>query len=358
MAGSAPSSSEDPYVAVVCRLCQTRMHATRDQIGKSLICPDCHTVNVVRAPPPKRAPTPVNLDDDSLYTLREPEVVERPQQLARQLLEEARQQLEAQHTAEGTSTIAEDDGSESDWRYPFRSDTRLFFAMSWPALVVAIGLFYVLVVFGREVNLNTVVLPLILPPCVIVGFGILLWLSTAWLSIARGTACGVDRFEWRLEIHPMDWFPDFLKMVGAAMISAAPGWVIATALAPSLPVGRLWGAAATMLIGFPIVLLSMLEQDSCLLPYEAKVWASLLGHSRAWKRFFWRVTGLACGVIPVLAGLYKWPLLVGPLGIGVLAAAIMIYFRSLGRLSWACGESESTGIGVAPGGGVPPPSRT
>jgi phage FluMu protein Com len=37
-------------VPVVCRLCQTRMYAPVEQIGQQIKCPDCHTVNLIKAP--------------------------------------------------------------------------------------------------------------------------------------------------------------------------------------------------------------------------------------------------------------------------------------------------------------------
>lgn len=39
-----------PDVPVVCRLCGTRIYAFPSQIGKSIVCPDCTTANVVQTP--------------------------------------------------------------------------------------------------------------------------------------------------------------------------------------------------------------------------------------------------------------------------------------------------------------------
>lgn len=43
------------YIAVECRVCQTRMYGRPDQVGQQLKCPDCGARNEVR-PPPKRKP--------------------------------------------------------------------------------------------------------------------------------------------------------------------------------------------------------------------------------------------------------------------------------------------------------------
>jgi DNA-directed RNA polymerase subunit M/transcription elongation factor TFIIS len=53
------------YIAVECRLCQTRMYGRPDQVGQKLKCPDCGTRNEV-PPPPKRKPKnlPAALEGD------------------------------------------------------------------------------------------------------------------------------------------------------------------------------------------------------------------------------------------------------------------------------------------------------
>lgn len=57
--GQPPPSDQEVYrryVPVVCLVCHTRMHATEDQVGQTLVCPDCGTANPVLAPVP--APSP------------------------------------------------------------------------------------------------------------------------------------------------------------------------------------------------------------------------------------------------------------------------------------------------------------
>jgi hypothetical protein len=65
-------------VAVVCYLCKTRMYAPLAKIGQTIQCPDCHSLNEVKAPkgmtPPKKGgPT---LDDTPDFGLDHP--VDRP----------------------------------------------------------------------------------------------------------------------------------------------------------------------------------------------------------------------------------------------------------------------------------------
>lgn len=61
-------------VAVVCYLCKTRMYAPIAQIGQTIKCPDCHTVNEVKAPPapPEKKKTGPTLDDAPDFGLNDP----------------------------------------------------------------------------------------------------------------------------------------------------------------------------------------------------------------------------------------------------------------------------------------------
>ena len=50
----APRASEQSYVAVICHRCGTRLLATLDQVGDTLLCPDCGMANIVPPPPEKK----------------------------------------------------------------------------------------------------------------------------------------------------------------------------------------------------------------------------------------------------------------------------------------------------------------
>ncbi len=86
---------------------------------------------------------------------------------------------------------------------------------------------------------------------------------------------------------------------------------------------------------FPILLLAVLESDSLIWPISAPIFSSLVRVARGWIVFY-LISGLmlgGCAWITIIAfsrlGLLT-PLAVGPLW----AAAIFIYGRLLGRLTW------------------------
>ena len=55
--GAAPQTAGVANVAVLCPICGTRMYATREQLGKSMVCPDClETVPVPASPSASRPP--------------------------------------------------------------------------------------------------------------------------------------------------------------------------------------------------------------------------------------------------------------------------------------------------------------
>jgi hypothetical protein len=64
-------------ITVACKLCGTRVHVPLEKAGQTLQCPDCHTVNVIKAPaPPAKKPAGPTLDD--VLDIGMSEVVERP----------------------------------------------------------------------------------------------------------------------------------------------------------------------------------------------------------------------------------------------------------------------------------------
>jgi DNA-directed RNA polymerase subunit RPC12/RpoP len=65
------------YYAVRCPVCATRLHATPDQVGTTMVCPDCRKGFVVPPPPPPKAV--LDVEPLQAYDLRAP--VERTYEL-------------------------------------------------------------------------------------------------------------------------------------------------------------------------------------------------------------------------------------------------------------------------------------
>ncbi|HYW79947.1 MAG TPA: hypothetical protein VE890_10250, partial [Thermoguttaceae bacterium] len=70
--GPATDADQTHLIPVVCPLCETRLHATEDQIGQEMVCPDCDRPFVV--PPPPKAERKYDPQDqfDGNYDIGEP----------------------------------------------------------------------------------------------------------------------------------------------------------------------------------------------------------------------------------------------------------------------------------------------
>ena len=191
------------------------------------------------------------------------------------------------------------------------------------------------------------------------------WLALSFacgLTILSDTAAGHGQIdEWPRLLEFVDGFGDAFFVVNSLVLSAlaAAGfeWLVdwagrASCLAGlTVRPGRVsdvawligWPGSAphlALLALFPIILLSMLERDSRITPFSPLVLRSLRQHWLAWTVFYAESAFLAAlayaAMLPVLhseSGLLVW--LLCPL---ILSAALMIYFRLLGRLAWCCSD--------------------
>jgi hypothetical protein len=93
---------------------------------------------------------------------------------------------------------------------------------------------------------------------------------------------------------------------------------------------------------FPVLLLSMLETGSPLLPFSQAVMKSFFAAKRGWTIFYLETMGLwaaaLCAAGHVLQRWKSSTSVLLPILALLLTAVLIIYFRLLGRLGWYCGE--------------------
>ena len=70
---NAPSSDSRESIPVVCEVCNTRVYATRAQIGQTVACPDCDTRNRVKPLPTPVAPPKPKYTGDEYRLARDPQ---------------------------------------------------------------------------------------------------------------------------------------------------------------------------------------------------------------------------------------------------------------------------------------------
>ncbi|HYW78792.1 MAG TPA: hypothetical protein VE890_04410, partial [Thermoguttaceae bacterium] len=127
----------------------------------------------------------------------------------------------------------------------------------------------------------------------------------------------------------------FFFVANSVAVAMLPGVLTGKLLVHSVGLAIWLVVPLSALVLFPIMLLSVLEANSPMMPLSKHVWRSLLRVWRAWGCFYIETTLLgtaAAGLILGLAYVSVW--LAVPLAPAALVAAAMIYFRLLGRVAW------------------------
>jgi len=350
------SVAYQPQIAVVCFVCGTRMHATADQVGQEIVCPDCGIVSVV-PPPVERRPPRYDLDGTEYAAGQGAELPE--------------YQSPGEYRWVGHTASPEAEGEEEHERELPR---RRAAPIRWPMLrgvftfplyrsvwlrcvvmsVLAVALAYGAcgaitlsaqapkVVAGAGAEYAAPLMGSMMLTAVVGILG-LMWaavMSVSCLAIIGDTAAGNDQIEnWPDPARFVDWIGEAFYLGNSALLSTAPGLGIAWAVNSNAP--PYWAAAPiSLLVMLPILLLSMLEAGSPLNPISPAVWWSFGAAWWAWGLFYFETAILAAA----LAGLgwvvvehYGLPGL-APASV-VLVPALFIYFRLLGRLAWCCKEA-------------------
>jgi DNA-directed RNA polymerase subunit RPC12/RpoP len=167
----------------------------------------------------------------------------------------------------------------------------------------------------------------------------LLWTSlmtVSSLTILQETAEGIDAIEWPGAVW-IDWIQDTFYVTNSTSLSALAGLGI-DRLLEQVGYRLVWSGPVTIFFLLPIVLLSMLETDSPVVPFSLPVLRCLAKRWWAWGLAYLEtgilVFGAGWAAAQVLArgGYYFGAALLPPL----LVAAIMVYARLWGRLGWFC----------------------
>ena len=329
-----------------CPLCDSLMYAGRDQVGQEIVCRDCEAYFVVPPPPPPKRKLDLRSQAGEVYDVGDS--IEVPEY--KPLVFTAGWRLRP-----GAESPA-DRHTQADWlrtrpppRWTFFSGIFGFPAYrgSWQRwLGLSLGAMVPLQLIG-----NAVVLARAGPgkewAIGLTYSGLAFVLGTIWsiiasaqyLAILRDTADGCHEIENWPEAMFLDWLGDAFYLINSLALSVIAGLGIARVLHLAGLVS--WpGVPATLLILFPILLLAFLEMDSPLNPMSLPVWRSLLTSWWVWGLFYVETTVLIAAVsfLGTLAATYV-PVLGMALAAPLLVAALMIYFRLLGRLAWRCGRA-------------------
>ena len=328
------SAIDERYAPAVCPTCGTRLHARLEEVGRSIICPDCDTRFAVPEPPPKRRRPDPRDEAGENY-----KVVERAVKLPPfKPLFDINRRRPGYSGPETPSPPPRWPFVSGVFTLPWRREVRLrwFYLSVWLA---GLGLLTNTLLSLGGGLMAAVLMVFMYGTVVLLGAIFVVVLSANCLSILLDTAAGNDRIEnWPSDVF-LDWMGDCLYVVAGLAVSIMPGGLAASLISG----GYAWGVVglASALLLFPIVLLSMLEADSPLTPLSSRVMRSMPTVWQRWLCFY----ALTIPLTFVVAGLLVWLVVRGdgwliPAAAVLLIASVMIYFRLLGRLA-CCSDASA-----------------
>jgi hypothetical protein len=174
------------------------------------------------------------------------------------------------------------------------------------------------------------------------AIGLILTMICAAMAFSCFAAIVTESSEGVKQIHTwppiLDWFGSFFAVVVAGMMSAVPGWAIGS-LALADPSHRGLAIAASMVICFPLILLSQLDIGSMWAIISPRVLTSLARCPLSWLTFYAESAAIVAACIAAgwftARNDFNVVLVLALLG----AFALFLYGRLLGRLGWRLAES-------------------
>lgn len=386
----APTKPAQPeLIPVVCFRCGTRVYASLEQVGKLLKCPDCHSLNPVKIAT-GMGPTPSEKtrvsDEDKQYRMTEAEG--RPAASLTGLVEpqDAHEEIAMRPPEEITKApmrlptheeLDREKVEEEDWSdetlqreiQPFvRGIVSFMFQPQAIARWVFLGLGAALVSFVAhrawiDMNAGGIYFFFALGEtvaAVLLGFLFAIPIAVCCLRIISDTANGLDRIENWPDVAFLDWMLESVFVLAAVLVAASPGLILCAVIGTaeySLPY---WSAPVALGIWLllPVLLLSMLEENSIIAVYSPRI-VSTLGKSRDSVFMFYIQTCLVMSAVFVMLWLQA---ATDPVMPSVAAFALVllsfIYSRLLGRLMLVCEIKRFEGGNNDPKPPVNPPAAT
>lgn len=377
--GSAPKQpvlTKDYEFGLTCPICRTWLNLTDKDIGTRVKCPDCFSEHEVREPAPaqRRAQSSAQssapnssqqIDDDDFYVAAAPTAVETKepfQSIADDLLKKAEAELPPRSirpvASEGSEALqqAEEEQLEEeapdpplpaspfkDGLFKFLLDPnaigRLVFLAG--ALFILLGAIQLAIVTTDEGGIQQFMSVVMRMFAATFGIVFLAVACTSLQGILQDTSNGLDEIESWPDLNFLDWFGEMLYILSGLFICVVPFVILAKvagATAATFWAIVLGGSSVTLILAFPVILLSLLETGSPINPLSSPIQQSLRLARGAWLKFtLLGVIVVACAV--GLVGLRVSQPDYTALNVGIAAALTVlaaVYFRLLGRLAWCC----------------------
>lgn len=185
---------------------------------------------------------------------------------------------------------------------------------------------------------------------VLATVGWLAYASACALAVVRDTASGCDAISSWPGAMFVEWIGEMLSVVAGIGISAAPGIALAwwvrdgsQSFAAIAPVG--------CFLLFPVVFLSLLENESAFDALSLPVLRSLVTAAAGWCGFYTTSVMLVAAAVVVVATAQAADGRVALVATALVASIVwLVYFRLLGRLAWYCADRAAAAERVATSG--------
>jgi DNA-directed RNA polymerase subunit M/transcription elongation factor TFIIS len=341
-------AAQPKYIAVKCTHCDTLLYATEKQVGKSITCPDCgkaHQVVPPARPKPSRsvvardADTP-QLDPAAAPGERPPVMISAGSKMDFELREEAdyaRAVEESRRT--GKPMKIDVRGRPIMPRWPLLTGVLPFMfshgvPVRWLALSVGFYCSIWLLLTGVQLAFSGG-MGAIAGMCLFAA-GCVATMLCASLTAAFMLAIVGESSEGNNEVQGwpsfFDSFGDLFLFVVAGTVSFFPGWLVSQFVLDRLELHGL-SIAVSVLVGFPVVLLSQLDIGSMWAVLSPKVLRSMVRCPISWLTFYVESAAiLAACLAAAVTGMLS-------LYIPLSVAGVLLYARLLGRLGWRLAEA-------------------
>lgn len=210
----------------------------------------------------------------------------------------------------------------------------LSFMTSVSASVVAVTIFVSWIVIRFQLYLSVFAIAAM----AMVDLAVTSYVIACFVEVIEETASGEDRLEQLVDMSWWEILPRFLRVAGAASVTGAVVWIVASALGHWFP----WNDPVSLLLDFaiayqlfPIVLITNLVDSSILpiwsLPATLRRLAVCVGYFGGFQSI---VLAPTLATVAAIAALRHWHIAIllivsGP----IIAAWLLFYGHWLGRLS-------------------------
>jgi len=338
---SLTSKAAANYFLFVCPVCRARLHPSLDQVGTTLICPDCEVKHVV-PPPTVMEPAPQEYWREESGEFDMGGTVGRPPAESTYLL------------VDGTLPPATTPRKRVPdlwfmagiFGFPFQGLVFVRFLVMSILFTLALGIVVAVmalltVLFGRPAA--GIIMVLFSLPCILLSLLANSYISAVLMAVTSETALGNENVEHWPEGDFREWIWPMLLVNWLILLSGgltAPiaipfEWAFGTTV-------RIIVHIALGLAAFPVLVLSSIESNSAFFPYSPEVLRRI---GRNWPSFLivYVMSLVALGAGTALCwGVYTlvgWPVIF--VEVPLAAAMPFIYGRLLGRLGWRITEGEN-----------------